>query len=56
MASKSKREGVGRETIHQEGRSYSDETILQVVELNKDERGNLHSIALSATIAKHKVK
>ena len=30
-----------------EGRSYSDETILQVVELNKDESGNLHSITLS---------
>ena len=30
-----------------EGRSYSDETILQVVELNEDESGNLHSITLS---------
>ena len=34
-------------TMHKEGRSYSDETILQVVELNKDESGNLHSITLS---------
>ena len=34
-------------TMHKEGRSYGDETILQVVELNKDENGNLHSIALS---------
>ena len=34
-------------TMHKEGRSNSDETILQVVELNKDESGNLHSITLS---------
>ena len=34
-------------TMHKEGRSYSDETILQVVELNKDESGNLHSITQS---------
>ena len=34
-------------TMHKEGRSYSHETILQVVELNKDESGKLHSIALS---------
>ena len=34
-------------TMHKEGRSYSDETILQVVELNKEENGKLHSIALS---------
>ena len=34
-------------TMHKEGRSNSDETILQVVELNKDEIGNLHSITLS---------
>ena len=34
-------------TMHKEGRSYSDETILQVVELNKDESGNLDSITLS---------
>ena len=45
-------------TMHKEGRSYSDETILQVVELNKDESGNLHSITLSdgnmpTTISKH---
>ena len=45
-------------TMHKEGRSYSDETILQVVELNEDESGNLHSITLSdgnmsATISKH---
>ena len=45
-------------TMHKEGRSNSDETILQVVELNKDEIGNLHSITLSdgnmsATISKH---
>ena len=33
--------------MHKEGRSYSHETILQVVELNKDESGKLHSIALS---------
>ena len=33
--------------LHKEGRSYSDETILQVVELNKDESRKLHSIALS---------
>ena len=44
--------------MHKEGRSYSDETILQVVELNEDESGNLHSITLSdgnmsATISKH---
>ena len=38
-------------TMHKEGRSYSDETILQVVELNKDESGNLHSI--TPTISKH---
>ena len=31
-------------TMHKEGRSYSDETFL---ELNKDESGNLHSITLS---------
>ena len=30
-------------TMHKEGRSYSDETILQVLELNKDESGNLQS-------------
>ena len=40
-------------TMHKEGRSNSDETILQVVELNEDESGNLHSITLSATISKH---
>ena len=34
-------------TMHKEGRSNSDETVLQVVELNKDEIGNLHSITLS---------
>ena len=34
-------------TMHKEGRSYSDETILQVVELNEDESENLHSITLS---------
>ena len=33
--------------MEKEDRSYSDETILQVVELNKDESGNLHSITLS---------
>ena len=31
-------------TMHKEGRSYSDETFL---ELNKDESGNLHSITQS---------
>ena len=40
--------------LHKEGRSYSDETILQVVELNKDESRKLHSTAsMSATISKH---
>ena len=44
--------------MHMDGRSYSDETILKVFELNKDEIGNLHSITLSdgnmsATISKH---
>ena len=34
-------------TMHKEGRSNSDETILQVVELKKDETGSLHSITLS---------
>ena len=34
-------------TMHKEGRSYSHETILQVVELNKDDSGKLRSIALS---------
>ena len=34
-------------TMHKEGRSYSHETILHVVALNKDESGKLHSIALS---------
>ena len=34
-------------TMLKEGRSYSDETILQVVELNEDESENLHSITLS---------
>ena len=41
-----------------EGRQYSDETILQVVELHEDEIGNLHSlhcqtVSMSATISKH---
>ena len=34
-------------TMHKEGRTYSHETIVQVVELNKDDSGKLHSIALS---------
>ena len=34
-------------TMQKEGRSYSDETILQVFKLNKDESGNLDSITLS---------
>ena len=34
-------------TMHKEGRTYSHETIVQVVELNKDDGGKLHSIALS---------
>ena len=45
-------------TMHMEGRSYSGETILKIVELNKDESGNLHSVTLSdgnmsATISKN---
>ena len=45
-------------TMHKEGRSNSDETILQVVELHEDEIGNLHSlhcqtVSMSATISKH---
>ena len=44
-------------TMHKEGRSYSDETILQVVELNKDEIGNLHSITLSdSEYVSHNIK
>ena len=44
--------------MHMEGRSYSGETILKIVELNKDESGNLHSVTLSdgnmsATISKN---
>ena len=34
-------------TMHKEGRSNSDETVHQVVELNKDAIGNMHSITLS---------
>ena len=33
--------------MHKEGRSYSHETLLQVVELYNDESGKLHLIALS---------
>ena len=44
-------------TMHKEGRSYSDETILKVVELNKDKSGNLHSITLSdSEYVSHNIK
>ena len=44
-------------TMHKEGQSNSDETILQVVELNKDEIGNLHSITLSdSEYVSHNIK
>ena len=43
--------------MHKEGRSYSLETTLQVVELNMDECEKLHSIALSdGEYVSHNVK